>query len=154
MPHHKRDGGFTLIELMVVVLVIAVLIGIAIPMFLGFRAQAQDKAAQASLTTAEKATWLLYLDQGSVPNQATLLTLMPTIEPNIDWVDHFDESTGPNVVSMDQTGGGTQLALAALSDSGTCFYLQDTPTGASAGTTYGEDTGCLMSGASATASAW
>ncbi|MFH2071311.1 MAG: prepilin-type N-terminal cleavage/methylation domain-containing protein, partial [Actinomycetota bacterium] len=37
----SRDEGFTLIELMVVVMIIAVLIAIAIPSFLGFRKSAQ-----------------------------------------------------------------------------------------------------------------
>ena len=41
----RRDEGFTLIELMVVVMIIAVLIAIAIPSFLGFRSSAQDRSA-------------------------------------------------------------------------------------------------------------
>src|SRR5262249_6810525 len=47
----RRDGdeGFTLIELMVVVLIIAILIAIAIPTFLGARQRAQNRAAQSSL---------------------------------------------------------------------------------------------------------
>ena len=48
----EREGGFTLIELMVVVLIIAILIAIAIPTFLGARTRAQDRAAQASLRNA------------------------------------------------------------------------------------------------------
>jgi type IV pilus assembly protein PilA len=53
----EREGGFTLIELMVVVLIIAILIAIAIPTFLGARTRAQDRAAQSNLRnalTAEK----------------------------------------------------------------------------------------------------
>ncbi len=53
--------GFTLIELMVVVMIIAVLIAIAIPSFLGFRKSAQDRSAQSELRNvllAEKAFWL------------------------------------------------------------------------------------------------
>ena len=46
----EREGGFTLIELMVVVLIIAILI--AIPTFLGARTRAQNRAAQASLRNA------------------------------------------------------------------------------------------------------
>ena len=48
----EREGGFTLIELMVVVLIIAILIAIAIPTFLGARTRAQNRAAQASLRNA------------------------------------------------------------------------------------------------------
>ncbi|MFM7616128.1 MAG: prepilin-type N-terminal cleavage/methylation domain-containing protein, partial [Actinomycetes bacterium] len=46
------EQGFTLIELMVVVLIIAILIAIAIPTFLGARQRAQDRAAQSSLRNA------------------------------------------------------------------------------------------------------
>src|SRR5829696_589473 len=49
-PLGSRSGqaGFTLIELMVVVLIIAILIAIAIPTFLGARSRAQDRAAHKS----------------------------------------------------------------------------------------------------------
>ncbi len=46
---NRDDDGFTLIELMVVVLIIAILIAIAIPTFLGARARAQDRAVQSNL---------------------------------------------------------------------------------------------------------
>jgi prepilin-type N-terminal cleavage/methylation domain-containing protein len=44
----EREGGFTLIELMVVVLIIAILIAIAVPTFLGARTRAQNRAAQSN----------------------------------------------------------------------------------------------------------
>ncbi|MEY2553081.1 MAG: type pilus assembly protein PilA, partial [Ilumatobacteraceae bacterium] len=42
------DTGFTLIELMVVVLIIAILLAIAIPTFLGAQNKAKDRSAQSS----------------------------------------------------------------------------------------------------------
>src|SRR5687767_3521121 len=49
------ERGFTLIELMVVVLVIAILIGISLPVFLGLRTRAQDRVAQTAIVGVLKA---------------------------------------------------------------------------------------------------
>ena len=119
-----RSDGFTLIELMVVVMIIAVLIAIAIPSFLGFRSGAQDRAAQATLTTAEKVAHMVLIDEGIFLNKAILLVLLPTIETSIEWIDHQDSSTGPPQVSLDDDNGGQDLVLATLSESGSCFYLR------------------------------
>ena len=48
----EDEQGFTLIELMVVVLIIAILIAIAIPTFLGAQDRARDRAAQSDLRNA------------------------------------------------------------------------------------------------------
>jgi len=120
----RRSGGFTLIELMVVVMIIAVLLAVAIPAFLGFRVRAQDRAAQSALVTAEKVTGLVILQEGIIPGRAELLALLPTLEPAIEWIDHFDDSTGPHQVSLDEHDAGQELALAAMSESGSCFYLR------------------------------
>ncbi len=116
------EGGFTLIELMVVVMIIAVLIAIAVPSFLGFRARAQDTAAQSTLNNAEKVATVVVIDYEGFPGTGALLVLLPTLEPRIEWLDHLVSSTGPRQVSIDEDDGGNELAMATMSESGTCFY--------------------------------
>ena len=58
----RDERGFTLIELMVVVLIIAILIAIAIPTFLGARQRAQDRAAQSNVRNALTAEKTFFTD--------------------------------------------------------------------------------------------
>jgi len=51
----KREKGFTLIELMVVVLIIAILVAIAVPVFNVARTAAQRRTCQANLRTIDGA---------------------------------------------------------------------------------------------------
>ncbi|MGH9168865.1 MAG: prepilin-type N-terminal cleavage/methylation domain-containing protein, partial [Acidimicrobiia bacterium] len=76
----KDEAGFTLIELMVVVLIIAILIAIAIPTFLGARERAQDRAAQSDLRNALTAAKVYYTDNENYDAAAADLT---AIEPSL-----------------------------------------------------------------------
>ena len=71
MLSKRDDKGFTLIELMVVVLIIAILIAIAIPTFLGARERAQDRGAQSNLRNALTAAKVLYADDGDYLTSAS-----------------------------------------------------------------------------------
>lgn len=59
-----RDDGFTLVELLVVIVVIAVLAGIAVPLFVGQREKAYDAAAKSDLRNLASAITAELLQAG------------------------------------------------------------------------------------------
>jgi type IV pilus assembly protein PilA len=76
-----EEEGFTLIELMVVVLIIAILIAIAIPTFLGAKGRAQDRAVESSLRNGLTAAKTSFTDTSSYTG-ATAAALQ-AIEPSL-----------------------------------------------------------------------
>ena len=80
----EEDEGFTLIELMVVVLIIAILIAIAIPTFLGARQRAQDRAAQSNVRNAFTAEKTFFTDGQAYTDLAADMT---AIEPSLTYTN-------------------------------------------------------------------
>ena len=63
----RHERGFTLIELMIVVSIIAILAGILIPNFVNARAQAMTAACESNLRSIATAAELYYADQQVYP---------------------------------------------------------------------------------------
>jgi type IV pilus assembly protein PilA len=127
----RDEEGFTLIELMVVVLIIAILIAIAIPTFLGARQRAQDRAAQSDLRNGLTAEKTYFTDNEAYSNDTAAGGALKSIEPSLSWGTDLTVSVG-NVTGTD----ANVVCLQQDSKSGQTFALADVAKGTNAGTYY------------------
>ena len=124
------EEGFTLIELMVVLLIIAILLAIAIPTFLGVTGGANDRSAQSNLNTALTTAKGAGTQNGQSYNTAgggsvnIDVASLSANEPSIKFVG--GPATGTGQVSVQFSADGNGVVLAALSKpTNTCWFAQD-----------------------------
>ena len=70
----ETEDGFTLVELLVVIVIIGILLVVAIPSYLGFKERASQKAASSDVRSAIPSAEAYYSDNGSY-NGITLTKL-------------------------------------------------------------------------------
>lgn len=76
----REDDGFTLIELMVVVVIVAVLLALSLSSFMGFESTARSSAAADELRSGALSARSLRVDTGSY---ATLTTEIANLDPGL-----------------------------------------------------------------------
>lgn len=114
------EDGFTLIELMVVVLIIAILLAIAIPTFLGAQDRARDRGAQSELRNALTAAKTIATDDAGLFTNVTTATLA-TAEGSLTYAGNLVPAT--KVVSVAVQTTNSELLLQTKSASGTSFAI-------------------------------
>lgn len=98
---HSRQLGFTIVELLVVIVVIAILASISTVAYTGIQNRAHDAALQSDANTIEKVMQLYYVHNGSYPicsagsgHSCTLVSLAPELVPT--YVSQLpDDATNP-----------------------------------------------------------
>ena len=65
---HRRQAGFTLIELMVVIVILGLLAGLIIPRFMGETDKAKQATARMQISSMESALKMYKLDNGVYPS--------------------------------------------------------------------------------------
>lgn len=125
----KMQKGFTLVEIMIVVAIIAILAAIAIPNFVKYRKESQEAACEstrASIVTAAE-NW------GSKPANAQATSVdLETLAPN-DGSGYFKTAptcpdAGTYTISKNATSGAWECTCSKHSSTGS-----DTGTGGSGG---------------------
>ncbi|MEG4283706.1 type IV pilin-like G/H family protein [Microcoleus sp. A006_D1] len=73
--HKKIDGGFTLVELIIVLMIIGILSAIALPSFLGCGNKAKQSEAKQYISSMNRAQQAYFADKGAFSNSITALGL-------------------------------------------------------------------------------
>ena len=119
------DAGFTLVELLVVVVIIGVLVAIAIPMYLNYRKGAANKSAESDVRAAVSAVELYYTENG---NKYPTETGKNSASGKLELAAQTDGKPATVNVSPDNTlryavtGSGTGYVICGTNTDGGDFY--------------------------------
>lgn len=117
------NHGFTLIEVLVTILIVAILAAIAIPAFLGQKGKASDSTAETQAQTAQTAAEV-YATENSGSYKSVSVALLQKIEPTLK-----DKSSSKLLKAEEKSTGSGYLVEAESVTTKDTYSLERTTTG-------------------------
>ena len=119
----SEKGGFTLVEVLVTILIVAILAAIAIPAFLGQKSKASDSTAETQAQTAQTAAEAYETENGG-SYKSVSVALLQKIEPTLK-----DKSSAKLLKAEEKsTGSGYLVETESVATKDT-YTLERTSTG-------------------------
>lgn len=133
-----KINGFTIVELLIVIVVIGILAAITIVAYNGIQNRANDASVQSDLSKVARALQAYKAVKGEYPSEAALTAINTTpdvpeakiqISKNsydVTAPSGTSDTTSRNLVICIRNGADPQFGIAALSKSGTVFFQTST----------------------------
>ena len=136
MKFFKNKKGFTLVELVVVIAILGILAGIAIPRFMDATASARGAKVVADMRTIESSLSMYYAKKGSYYSSGTTAVTIPNLVSDGYLASEPKPPTGTMIVD----GSSTYTSTAAASVPGNSYGISVTNSGTNASVTLGSAT--------------
>lgn len=121
----KNTSGFTIVELLIVIVVIAILAAISIVAFTGIQERARLSSNQSRLADINKLILLYHADKGEYPGTATVHSA-----PSGNFIPGLVPEYGDALPAIESTGNGDYWAYIVSSDKSNYKLVRLVPFGA------------------------
>jgi type IV pilus assembly protein PilA len=115
----KDQRGFTLIELIMVIVILAILLALALPAYLGTRERAYLPEAQSHLQEMRTQAWLVYVEHGTfaTPPGPAIAAPGNTLNWSFTWVSRTPTSAVMRATGLaGRTVAGNIVTLTLTAD--------------------------------------